>query len=177
MIITPLPVLGAFLIQPELQEDERGFFTRTWCVREFERNGLDPRLVQCSVSFNRFRGTIRGMHYQRPPAAETKLVRCTHGAVYDVILDLRPDSPTFERWHACELTQTNHCGVYIPQGVAHGFQTLENDTELFYQISEFYTPSSAAGIRWNDPRFAIQWPVSGECRMSSKDRSYSDFTS
>jgi dTDP-4-dehydrorhamnose 3,5-epimerase len=176
MNFTPLPIPGAFLIEPTPHADERGFFARTWCVREFEAHGLDPGLVQCSISVNRRRGTLRGMHYQRPPGEENKLVRCTRGAVYDVILDLRPDSSTYARWHATELTDANYSAVYIPKGVAHGFQTLVDDAELLYQMSDFHQPSLAAGIRWNDPRFGIRWPLTDDFPISARDRDYPLFS-
>jgi dTDP-4-dehydrorhamnose 3,5-epimerase len=150
---------GAFIIEPERVEDERGFFARTFCRNEFEAHGLNPHLVQCSVSFNMKKGTLRGMHYQASPHEETKLVRCTSGAIYDVMLDLRPTSPTFKQWVSVELTGENRRMVYIPEGVAHGFQTLEPDTEVFYQMGEFYHSESSRGVRWNDSSFVIQWPI------------------
>jgi len=165
---------GAFVIEPERLGDERGFFARTWCRREFEAHGLNPRLVQCNVSFNRKKGTLRGMHYQAAPHEEAKLVRCTMGAIYDVIIDLRPDSPTFRQWTAVELTEDNRCMLYVPEGFAHGFQTLENDTEVLYQMSEFYHPESARGVRWDDPAFGIEWPIE-QLTISSRDRSYDRF--
>ncbi len=165
---------GAFIIELDKQEDERGFFARTWCQRAFIAHGLNPRLVQCNVSFNRRRGTLRGMHYQVAPYAEAKLVRCTRGAIYDVIIDLRPDSPTFTQWIAVELTADNHRMLYIPEQFAHGFQTLEDNTEVFYQMSEFYAPECARGVRWNDPAFAIAWPPA-ERIISERDRHYPDF--
>jgi dTDP-4-dehydrorhamnose 3,5-epimerase len=166
---TPLP--GVFTIEPELRCDERGFFGRTFCIREFEYHELNPRMVQCSISFNRRSGTLRGMHYQISPQEETKLVRCTRGAIYDVALDLRPDSPSFLRWCSVELTAENHTMLYVPAGVAHGFQTLTDETEVFYQISEFYEPSSARGVRWNDPSFAIHWPIEDRI-VSTRDAEF-----
>lgn len=166
---------GVRLIEPERMHDERGFFARTWCRREFEAAGLDPKLVQCSISYNQRRGTLRGMHYQSAPSAEAKLVRCTAGAIYDVALDLRPDSPTFKQWRGVELTADNRHALYIPPGFAHGFLTLRDDTEVLYQMSEFFAPECARGVRWNDPAFGIQWP--GEVVViSERDRSYPDFT-
>ncbi len=147
---TTLP--GVFILELELRADERGFFARTWCQAEFEAHGLNPRLAQCSVSFNRKKGTLRGMHFQAAPHEECKVVRCTRGAIYDVVIDLRPDSPTRHQWMAAELTAENRRAFYIPEGFAHGFQTLVDDTEVFYQISEFYHPELARGVRWNDPR-------------------------
>jgi dTDP-4-dehydrorhamnose 3,5-epimerase len=176
VIFTQTQLPGVMLIEPERLEDARGFFARTWCVREMARQGLASRLVQCSISFNPHKGTLRGMHYQTAPHEEAKLVRCTMGAVYDVIVDLRPDSPTFEHWISTELTAKNRHMVYVPTGCAHGFLTLTDDTELFYQTSEFYAPQSAKGVRWNDARFGIQWP--GKVRIiSERDQNYPDFSS
>jgi dTDP-4-dehydrorhamnose 3,5-epimerase len=174
VIFTETRLKGAFVIEPEKLEDERGFFARTWCEREFAKHDLNARLAQCSVSFNHKRGTLHGMHYQVAPHEEAKLVRCTKGAIYDVIIDLRPDSPTFTRWIAVDLTSANRRMLYIPEGFAHGFQTLEDNTEVFYQISEFYAPECARGVRWNDPAFGIDWPE-GERVISEKDRNYLDF--
>ncbi len=165
---------GAYLIDLERLEDERGFFARSWCSREFETHGLNPRTLQCNVSFNRTRGTLRGMHYQADPYGEAKLVRCTAGALYDVVVDLRPASPTFMRWQAVELTAESHRMVYVPEGCAHGFQTLADNTEVFYQMSELYRPEYARGVRWDDPAFGIRWP-DGERIISARDRSYPDF--
>jgi len=165
---------GAFIIEPERREDERGFFARTFCRSEFEERGLDARLVQCNVSSNRRKGTLRGMHYQAAPHAEAKLVRCARGAVYDVIIDLRPGSHTFAQWVAVELTPSDCRMLYIPEGFAHGFQTLEDDTELTYQMSEFYHPEAASGVRWDDPAFAISWPLDVSM-ISAHDRNYPDF--
>ncbi len=159
MIFSETKLKGVYLIEPERHEDERGFFARTWCQREFEGHGLNPSLVQCNVSFNRKKGTLRGMHYQIPPHAEAKLVRCTRGAGFEVVVDLRPGSPTHRRWVGIELTAENRWMLYIPGGCAHGFQTLADSTELFYQMSEFYHPESARGVRWDDPAFGIEWPL------------------
>ncbi len=165
---------GAFILEIERIEDERGFFGRTWCRNEFTRYGLNLNIAQCSISFNHKRGTLRGMHYQIAPHLEAKLVRCTAGSIYDVIIDLRHDSPTFAQWTAVELTAENHCMLYIPENFAHGFQTLEDNTEVTYQISEFYAPEDARGIRWNDPAFGIPWPIE-ERIISAKDCAYPDF--
>jgi len=151
---------GAFLIEPEPIRDERGLFARTYCRREFEAHGLNPEVVQCNVSFNRTKGTLRGMHYQAHPHEEVKLVRCTRGAIYDVIIDLRPDSETYRQWTAEELTESNLRMLYIPERFAHGFLSLEENTEVFYQMSEFYNPESARGVRWDDPVVQIHWPMS-----------------
>ena len=150
---------GAFIVEPEAHEDSRGFFARTFCVREFGERGLATSFVQCSVSLNRKMGTLRGLHYQRPPAPEVKLVRCSAGALYDVIVDLRPDSPTYLRHIGVELTGRNRRALYVPKMFAHGYQTLEEDTEVFYQISEYYTPETATGVRYNDPKLGIEWPL------------------
>jgi dTDP-4-dehydrorhamnose 3,5-epimerase len=165
---------GVFEIHLEAKPDERGFFARTWCHCEFESNHLNSRLVQCSISFNAKKGTLRGMHYQAEPNAETKLVRCTSGSIYDVILDLRPYSPTFKDWIGVVLSAANRNMVYVPEGCAHGFVTLEDDTEVFYQMSEFYNAESARGVRWDDPAFRIVWPLPAEV-ISERDRTYPDF--
>lgn len=165
---------GAYVIEPERLADERGFFARTFCEQEFEARGLNPRIVQCNVSFNKLKGTLRGMHYQAAPHEETKLVRCTQGAIYDVIIDLRPASPTFKQWVAVELSRANGLMLFIPEGFAHGFQTLADDTEVFYQMSEFYYPESSRGVRWNDPAFGIRWPAA-ERAISSRDAAFADF--
>ena len=174
MIFTELPLAGAFCIAPEPIADRRGFFARAWCQREFTAHGLNPAVAQCSISFNARRGTVRGMHYQVPPFQEDKLVRCTRGALYDVIVDLRSTSPTFGTHVAQVLTHDNHYSLYVPKGFAHGFMTLEDDTEVTYQISEFYSPVHARGFRWNDPAFRICWPMDVS-EISDRDRSYPDF--
>jgi len=165
---------GAFIIEPEKHEDERGFFARTWCRQEFEKNGLNSNVVQCNTSFNKKKGTLRGMHYQSVPHAEAKLVRCTRGAVHDVIIDLRPESETYKQWFAVSLTGEEHNMLYIPERFAHGFLTLEDHTEVFYQMTEYYYAEYARGIRWNDPTFAIPWPMDVMV-ISDKDRRYHDF--
>jgi dTDP-4-dehydrorhamnose 3,5-epimerase len=162
------------IVDPDPHVDERGLFARTFCENEFASAGLPVRFVQSSVSFNRRKGTLRGMHYQVPPNAEGKLVRCTRGAVYDVALDLRPTSSSFMRWVGVELTADNRRALYIPPGYAHGFQALADETELLYLMTEFYAPEAARGVRWNDPAFAIEWPVS-ETFLSPRDASYPDF--
>ena len=174
MIFTEAELRGAFIIEPERLEDERGFFARSFCQREFEDHGLNPKVAQCNISFNQKRGTLRGMHYQAPPYQEEKLVRCTKGAIYDVIIDLRPYSPTFRRWTAADLTEENRRMIYVPAGFAHGFQTLEDETEVFYQMSEFYHPECARGVRWDDPAFGIEWNISKPI-ISMRDRRYPDF--
>jgi dTDP-4-dehydrorhamnose 3,5-epimerase len=174
LIFTETHLKGAYLVEPERQNDNRGFFARTWCEREFERRGLNPRLVQCNISFNGKRGTWRGMHYQVPPHEETKLVRCTRGSICDVIVDLRPDSSTFRRHLTVTLSGENRQTLYIPEQFAHGFITLEANTEVFYQMSEFYSPEHARGFRWNDPFFDIQLPLEVTA-ISERDRDYADF--
>jgi len=174
MIFKEAVLTGAYIIDLNRLEDERGFFARSWCQREFSEHGLDPCLVQCNISYNRARGTLRGMHFQAAPYAEAKLVRCTHGAIYDVIVDLRSDSPTFLQWFGVELTAENRTALFIPKDFAHGFQTLLDGTEVFYQMSEFYIPEAARGIRWNDPLINICWPGKVSV-ISPKDRSYPDF--
>ena len=174
MIFTELALKGVYLIEPDRREDERGFFARTFCAEEFSAHGLSPTVVQCNISFNRHRGTLRGLHFQAPPHSEARLVRCTRGNIYDVIVDLRPDSRTFKQWDAIELTADNRRMLYVPEGVAHGFQTLADDTEVLYQMSEFYHPECARGIRWDDPAFEIKWPVANPI-ISDKDRSVMDF--
>jgi dTDP-4-dehydrorhamnose 3,5-epimerase len=164
----------AFLIEVEPSQDERGFFARSFCRREFEAHGLDPALVQCNISYNRRSGTLRGMHFQRPPFEETKVVRCTSGAIFDVIVDLRPDSRTFMRHVAVELTAENRRQLYVPKGFAHGFQTLTDDSEVFYQMSDFYVAEATAGLRWNDPLLNIRWPREVTV-ISPRDAAYADF--
>jgi dTDP-4-dehydrorhamnose 3,5-epimerase len=171
---TETSLKGAYLVHPELMRDERGFFARSWCEREFRAHGLETRIAQCNLSYNRCKGTLRGMHYQSIPFEEDKLVRCTRGAIHDVIVDLRRGSVTFGKHFGVALTAENRTMLYVPKGFAHGFLTLEDDTEVFYQMSEVYTPDCARGFRWNDPAFGIVWP--GEVRViSGKDRAYPDF--
>jgi dTDP-4-dehydrorhamnose 3,5-epimerase len=174
VIFTETALSGAWIIDVERLEDARGFFARAWCEREFSERGLDPRVVQCNVSFNKSRGTLRGLHYQAAPHQEAKVVRCTRGAIHDVILDLRPGSPTFKRHVAVALDAESRRMLYVPEGVAHGFQTLEDDTEVFYQMSAFHAPDHARGVRWNDPAFGIRWP-DAERTISERDARYPDF--
>lgn len=169
MIFKETKLKGAFIIEPELLEDERGFFARTFCRKEFEAHGLDPDILQCNLSFNAKKGTLRGMHYQVKPFQEIKLVRVTKGSIYDVIIDLRPDSPSFKQWLGFELTAQNRKMLYVPKGFAHGFQTLTDDTEVFYQMSEFYHPESSRGLAWNSPEFGIEWLLDDRI-ISEKDR-------
>lgn len=165
---------GSYVLEVERREDARGFFARTFCRDEFIRHGLPTNFVQSSVSFNRRRGTLRGMHFQRPPAAEGKLVRCTRGVIYDVVLDLREDSPTFRQWMAVELSDESHRTVYMPPGCAHGFQTLTEDVEVLYSMTESYAPELADGVRWDDPAFAIAWPIAPPI-LSDRDASFPSF--
>jgi dTDP-4-dehydrorhamnose 3,5-epimerase len=174
MIFHETELKGAFEIHIEPKADERGFFARSWCRDEFEEHKLNSRLAQCNISFNSQKGTLRGMHYQVAPYAEAKVVRCTQGSVHDVLIDLRPESPTFKQWVAVSLTAENRKMVYVPEGFAHGFLTLEDNTEVFYQMSEFYSAESARGIRWNDPAFGIAWPGTVKV-ISERDRSYPNF--
>jgi dTDP-4-dehydrorhamnose 3,5-epimerase len=175
MIFTETKLKGAYIIEPEKKADERGFFARTWCQHEFEAQGLNPRLVQCNISYNARRSTLRGMHYQVAPYAEAKLVRCTRGAIHDVIIDLRPDSATYKQHVAVSLDADNYRMLYIPEGFAHGFQTLEDATEVFYQMSVVYSPEAARGVRWDDPVFGIDWPQAEYRHMSDRDRNWPDF--
>lgn len=174
MIFHVTKLAGVVEIALDRKADERGFFARSWCQKEFEDFGLNPRVVQCSVSFNRRKGTLRGIHYQEAPYREAKLVRCTQGTIYDVVVDLRPDLPTFKQWIGAELSAANRNMVYIPEGCAHGFLTLEDATEVLYQMSEFYYTESARGVRWNDPAFGIVWPGPVEV-ISERDRTYPNF--
>jgi dTDP-4-dehydrorhamnose 3,5-epimerase len=177
VIFRETAIPGAYVVEPEPLSDERGFFARVFDSEEFAARGLDGTLIQWSLSYNAQAGTLRGMHFQAEPHAETKLVRCTSGSLYDVIVDLRPDSTAFKSWTAVELSAENRFALYIPKGLAHGFQTLEDGTEVQYGISEPYEPSAAGGVRWDDPAFGIDWPDTERRTMSDKDRSWPDFTS
>jgi dTDP-4-dehydrorhamnose 3,5-epimerase len=169
---TDLP--GVFTIEVERITDERGFFARTFCMTEFEKHGLSRGVAQCNLSYSKKKGTLRGMHYQLPPHAEAKLVRCDRGAIYDVIIDLRPVSPAYCKWISVELSDDTRRMLYVPEGCAHGFQTLTNDVEVFYQMSAFYSPDHARGVRYDDPLFQISWPISDPV-VSEKDRTYGDY--
>lgn len=166
---------GAYVIRMQKHTDERGYFARTWCLEEFLDQGIDCSFVQSSVSFNTHANTLRGMHLQTAPHGEAKLIRCLRGAVYDVILDLRKDSDTYLQWQAVEMTQDNGTMLFVPEGFAHGFQTLVPNTELSYHITEFYAPDHATGVRWDDPAFAIDWPEAAERTIAAKDREWPDF--
>lgn len=176
MIFTETELAGAFVVDLERREDERGFFARAWCADEFGEHGLNARLVQANLSFNDLKGTLRGMHFQREPAAEAKLIRCTRGSIFDAIVDLRSDSPTFKRWIGVDLSAENRRALYVPEGFAHGYQTLEPETETFYLVSEYYTPSAEGGVRWDDPAFGIEWPDPSSPILSPKDANWPDFT-
>jgi dTDP-4-dehydrorhamnose 3,5-epimerase len=174
MIFHETKIAGVFEIRLEPNVDERGFFARSWCQKEFESLGLNPKLVQCNVSFNTRKGTLRGMHYQAAPYSETKLVRCSKGSIYDVVVDLRPQSHTFKNWISAVLTAENRNAIYVPEGCAHGFLTLEDKSEVFYQMSEIYDADSARGVRWDDPAFQIAWPAKVEV-ISERDRTYPNY--
>jgi dTDP-4-dehydrorhamnose 3,5-epimerase len=174
MIFTETPVKGAYLIDLEKRGDERGFFARAFCKNEFAALGLETEFVQINNSLSAAKGTLRGMHYQLPPAAEAKVVRCVRGALWDVILDLRQESPTWRRWFGAELSAENRRMMYAPRGTAHGFVTLADDTEAFYLVSVFYAPELERGVRWNDPAFGIEWPIKPVV-ISDKDRDRADF--
>jgi len=169
-------IAGLFIVEMERREDDRGFFARSWCREEFAARGLSMAVAQCNVSFNTQKGTLRGMHYQAAPYEEAKLVRCTAGAIYDVAVDLRSDSDTYTRWAAVELTAQNRRALYIPAGLAHGFQTLAHNTEVFYQMFESYHPETARGLRWDDPAFKIEWPETARRFISEKDLAYPEFS-
>lgn len=172
MIFKETKLKGAFIIEPEVLKDQRGFFARTFCRKEFEAQGLDPNILQCNLSFNAKKGTLRGMHYQVKPFQEIKLIRVTKGSIYDVIIDLRPDSSTFKQWLGLELTAQSRKMLYVPKGFAHGFQTLTDNTEVFYQMSEFYCPESSRGLAWNSPEIGIEWPLDDRI-ISEKDMKFS----
>ena len=174
MIFTPAPVPGVWIIDVDRREDVRGFFARTWCREEFEAHGLDPRVVQCNLSRNGRRGTLRGMHWQEAPHGETKLVRCSRGAIWDVVVDLRQDSASYLKHFGVELNARDCRALYIPPGFAHGFVTLEDESDVFYQMSEFYHGPSARGVRWNDPAFGISWPVANPI-LHERDANYPDY--
>jgi len=171
MIFTETNLKGAFILGLERHDDNRGFFARAFCQNEFERHGLKPLIAQANIAFNKTRGTLRGMHFQFPPFAETKLVRCTRGAILDIIVDLRPESPTYLRHIAVELTADNHRALYVPKRFAHGYQALEDITETSYQVGEFYTPGTEGGLRYNDPRLGLTWPLPVS-EISEKDKQW-----
>jgi len=174
MLFTETELKGAFIVDLEQRADNRGFFARTWCQHEFEQQGMVARIVQANMSYNIHKGTLRGMHFQNAPYMETKLVRAVRGAIYDVIIDLRADSPTYKRWIGVELTADNRRALFVPEGFGHGFQTLTDDADVMYQVSEFYTPGAEGGLRYNDPAFDIQWPLPVSV-ISDKDATWADF--
>jgi dTDP-4-dehydrorhamnose 3,5-epimerase len=174
MTFSETPIAGAYTIDISPIHDVRGFFARAWSLEDFERAGLDPTLVQCSIAWNRTKGTLRGLHFQRAPFSEVKIVRCTRGAVLDVVVDLRPDSPTFCRWTSVELSDSNRRMIYIPRGLAHGYLTLTDDAEVYYHVSAPYSPDHADGVRWDDPAFGIEWPFAPDV-ISDRDRAWALF--
>lgn len=174
MIFTPTKLAGAFIIDLKKIEDDRGFFARTFCLNEFKDNGINFEVRQANTSLSAKKGTLRGMHFQKSPYEEDKLVRCTKGALFDVIIDLRKDSPTYKQWIGVELTEKNHKALLVPKGFGHGFLTLEDDTEANYLVSQFYTPGAEAGIRFNDPQFGIEWPIE-PTEVSEKDANHPDY--
>lgn len=175
MRFTKTKLQDCFIIEPDRFEDERGFFGRAWSEAEFAAQGLDVRFVEANISFNTKKNTLRGLHYQSQPHEQGKLVRCTRGAFYDVALDLRRDSPTYKHWIGVELSQENRFALFVPGGFAHGFQTLRDDSEVYYEVTKPYAPASSFGIRWNDPAFNIDWPEATERIMVPRDRDYPDF--
>lgn len=177
MIFTETALKGAYIVEPEKYEDERGHFARVFCEKEFETYGFKLNMVQSNVAFSYKRGTIRGLHYQIDPFAEVKLVRCITGSIFDVIIDLRPESLTYKQWFGIELNSENNQMLLVPANFAHGYQSLVDDTEVFYQVSQFYTPEAEKGVRWDDPTFNIQWPEKAHPIISEKDKSWPDFGS
>ena len=175
MIFTETELPGAYVLDLERREDDRGFFARAWCMNELGEHGLDTRIVQANVSFNHRKGTLRGMHMQVAPYAEVKVIRATRGSILDVIVDLRPASPTYKRWAGVELSAANGRALYVPEGFAHGYQTLVDRTETLYQVSEAYAPGAEGGVRWDDPAFAIEWPPAETRVISDKDRAWPDY--
>jgi len=173
-MITETKLKGAFVVEPLRFDDARGFFARSWSLKDLP-SWESVSVVESNVSYNKRSGTLRGMHYQCAPHAQAKIVRCTRGSVYDVIVDLRPDSPTFKEWVALELSAENHLTLCVPEGFAHGFQTLEDDTEIFYLVSDYYAPACQRGVRWDDSAFSIEWPHAQERVMADRDRDYPDF--
>jgi dTDP-4-dehydrorhamnose 3,5-epimerase len=175
MVFKEIRLKGAFIIELEKIKDDRGFFSRAWCQEEFHAHGLDSNIAQCNLSFNAARGTLRGLHYQIAPYEETKVIRCTRGKIFDVIIDLRPKSPTYLQWTGIELSLENRKMVYVPENFAHGYLTLADNTEVFYQVSQFYSPGSESGIRWNDPSINIKWPEIPNLIISEKDKNWPYF--
>ena len=175
MIFNETKLEGVFIIEPEKKEDQRGFFAQIWDKKKFEEMNLNPNLVQSSISYNKKRGTVRGLHFQIPPYEEIKLIRCTKGKIFDVVIDLRPFSRTYTEWVSIELSDQNRKMIYVPEKFAHGFQTLEDNTEVYYQMSEYYKPESARGVRWDDPLFSIKWPIA-VATMLKRDAEFSNYS-
>lgn len=175
MLFTPTELAGAYIIDFQQREDARGFFAHAWSRAEFEQHGLTGQIVDINFSYNRSRGTVRGMHFQNAPYAQVKVVRCVRGAIYDAIVDLRPASPTFRRWIGVELTADNHRALYVPEGFAHGFQTLEADCDVLYLVSEIYAPSAEGGVRYDDPAFGVEWPLPATV-ISERDLAWATFS-
>jgi dTDP-4-dehydrorhamnose 3,5-epimerase len=175
LIFTETKIKGVYIIEPELLTDERGFFARSFCKEEFRKYGLKTDIVQCNISYNKKKGTLRGMHYQAAPYEEAKIVSCTNGSIYDVVIDLRRDSLTYCQWVATELSEENFKMMYIPRRCAHGFQTLMDEAIVYYQMMEFFHPECARGVRWDDPAFGIKWPTIQTVIVSEKDQKYPDF--
>lgn len=174
MIFNKTTLMDAFIIEPKKIKDERGFFARVWCKKEIYSNGMIPELVQANIGYNKKRGTLRGLHFQISPHEEVKILRCTRGAIFDVIVDLRKDSPTYTRWEGFELTEDNHRMVYVPKGFAQGYITLADNTEIYYQTSEYFAPAHARGLRFDDPAINIRWPIEIKI-ISDNDRSWPDY--
>lgn len=174
MKFIPLKIYGSYIVEMEKKRDDRGFFARTFDVNEFEKNGLNSKIVQCNLNYTKSKGTLKGLHYQKEPFGEVKLIRCTKGSVFSVIVDVRKNSHTYKQWESVTLSENEYNWRYIPEGCANGIQTLEDDTEIIYQVSQFYTPESETGIRWNDPAFQIKWPLTVKL-ISEKDQSWQDF--
>jgi len=173
MHFQPTPLDGAFVIEPDLREDDRGFFARVLCVNEFAEKGLCTNWLQANMAFTKYKGTTRGLHYQHEPNAETKLARCTRGSVFDVIIDMRSSSATYQQWFGVELSESNRKMLYVPEGFAHGYQVLQDNSELHYMVSALYAPESEAGVRWDDPSVGIQWPITDDVQLSDKDLEWS----
>jgi dTDP-4-dehydrorhamnose 3,5-epimerase len=176
MIFRKTKLKGVFIIELEKHKDERGYFARTWCENEFKANGLNSSLAQANTALSFQKGTLRGMHYQTAPYEETKIIRCIRGSVFDVVIDIRPDSITYCQWLGIELSSENHTILYVPEGFAHGYKTLENNSEVFYLVSQFYTPDAERGIRWDDPAFNITWPETPDLIISEKDKNWPDYS-
>ena len=175
MIFTETKLQGVYIIDLKKIEDDRGFFARAYCQKEFAEHGIELNWAQANLANSKERGTLRGLHYQKTPFAEAKLMRCIRGAIYDVIVDLRPDSPSYMQWLGVELTAENRRALFIPEGFAHGYLVLEDDSDTFYPTSQFYTPEAEAGVRWNDPAFGIEWPFTNDLIITEKDQSWPDY--